>query len=367
MRRLLAFFAVALLATTSIESASAQFTNDFDAFNACVAGTPIRPLAELRADDGQLITDIFEETGEFEGAIDLDNQVLSSGSFSFSSQPLQTQIGDLFDLEDAIQFALVDETPLEFMPNPALGTLNGFCIRHFGLRAQIRVLDGDREVDSFTVEASMAPEFSGGIETDVVCWKNPTGENVTSIEITALLSPNVGTGGESIFVIFSDLELRFEPEVEPEDPSSFEKLGDVVTRLELFTMSLEGSDADKAECALDLLEFVSDEVFFELPEGERLSRYGSTVFLGSAYAIHHLNKIDNEEAHLLAEDVICVLEDVVDFEIAYAIENGGRADFIERAEDIAAVAEFIDEDIDNDAIAALVYRRAWLFAFCSTY
>jgi len=129
---------------------------------------------------------------------------------------------------------------------------------------------------------------------------------------------------------------------------------------------LSGADAENALEAVAFLEWIDDDVFWEQPTGERLSQYGAFVFYGSAYAIRALERIDDPAAEMFVEEVLDMLEEITDYEIAYAVENDGRTRFINRAEFFADMASIIDEDIDNDFIASLAYRIAWANAYYAT-
>ena len=95
--------------------------------------------------------------------------------------------------------------------------------------------------------------------------------------------------------------------------------------------------------------------------------YGGSLFIGGAYTVAYLERVDDPQSDVLIDQLLDVLECIVDREIDYAIANDGHACLLERAEDFANLAEIIDEDFDNQVVATLAYKLAWLNAYYSTY
>jgi len=156
--------------------------------------------------------------------------------------------------------------------------------------------------------------------------------------------------------------------VEPvDDPSCFELLGDVKSEIEDLLAVANAHDAKKLETALGCVCWMQDDVFWEQPSFNRLSNYGGSLFLGAAYTVKFLEKVEDPQADVIIDQLLDVLECIVDSEIEYAIANGGRDSFIDRAEDFAELGDIIEEDLDNEFIATLAYRLAWLNAFYATY
>jgi len=87
----------------------------------------------------------------------------------------------------------------------------------------------------------------------------------------------------------------------------------------------------------------------------------------AAYAICYLEHTGVEGTEDIVDRIIAKLDQIVDEEIDFAIENGGRSDFIERAEDLAEAAEWIDTDLDNPLVATIAYKLAWANAYLATY
>lgn len=367
MKYFLYFSVVAtLLATAMIPSASAQsgsFSTDPAAWSSSVPGTAFTDIVDgLEVFDGVTIVDlVISDPNEEVDFLIATNQDLPWGTILYNDDDVMEVRVANTDLRAAVgvngSLKGFQGDTIEYVVDPALEIVSGFCIRYGTGAAVVRVFDGDNLIATIDAAVGQTVADPDGVH---ICWENTNGDNVTSFDISYI----EGTGVAPAVEIF-DTEIRFIPRV-PVEESNFESLTEVVDQLEDLADSLDGNDAVLANRAIYLLDYIHEDFFWELPEGERLSRYGSTVFLGSAYAVAYLNRIGTEEARLIAEDIVSVLEQVVDAEIAYAYENGGRTDFIERAEDIADVAEYIDEEFDCDAIASLVYRRAWLFAYCST-
>ena len=243
--------------------------------------------------------------------------------------------------------------------NPAVGSLTGFCLRYGNaFQANVNIYEGTTLIDSCNTEVGQN-DIVGGTPT-YICWSNSTGANVTRIEIEPILD---GSGGEEIALLegefsFGDCDAN---------PTCFEQLGSVKDNVASFLDSTTNAeDAYWAEGALDCICWSQQDVFWEQPSGDRLSRYGGSFFIGAAYAVAYLECVDDPQADVLIDELMVVLECIVDAEIEYAIANGGRSCFIDRAEDLANLGEMIDDDFNNEIIATLVYRLAWLNAYYST-
>jgi hypothetical protein len=253
-------------------------------------------------------------------------------------------------------------TPLEGAPiahnlNPALGILEGFCFRYANLSADIRVYDGDTVVDSFT---TVPGQFSVDAPETFICWENTNGVNVTRVEVET--RSGQADVNSALFII--DGEFRFECDPEP-TATCFSQLADVQAGVAALLADADDSDAYWAEGALDCIEWMQDDIFWD-PSGDRLTQYGGTMFIGAAYTVCYLEYVDDPAADLLIDELLAVLECIVDNEIAYAIENGGNSCYIENAEHFANLGEIIDEDFDNQVVATLAYRLAWLHAYYAT-
>lgn len=165
-----------------------------------------------------------------------------------------------------------------------------------------------------------------------------------------------------------DTGIKPEPPAPPvvEEPSCFELLADVQSEIELLLDSSSGENARKLSTALGCIEWIQEDVFWEQPSNDRLSRYGGTFFIGSALIVKYLEAVHDPQADVIIDQFLVVLECIVDNEIAFAIENGGNPNFIDRAEDLADLALLIDEELDSEFIATLAYRLAWLNAYQAT-
>ena len=249
--------------------------------------------------------------------------------------------------------------PVVFNIDPANGVLNGFCLRYFNLAADVRIFDGDTEIDSFT---TVPGQFDSSEPETFICFEND-GSNVTRIEIEPTPGQDMGL---SRFFVDSG-EFRFEEAV-PDLVTCFELLSEFRANVAaLLGNSVPHShDEYLLENVLDCTDWMQQDVFWEQPSGNRLSQYGGTLFIGAAYTIAYLEHVEDPAADVLIDDLLDVLECLVDNEIAYAIANDGHTCFIERAEDFADLAAVIDDDFNNEVVASLAYRLAWLHAYYAT-
>ncbi len=152
-----------------------------------------------------------------------------------------------------------------------------------------------------------------------------------------------------------------------EEVSSQQCLANIAVEIgDLADAATDSADAYALNVACAALNFAAEDEFFE-EDGNRLTRLGGNVFTGAAYAIAFLEYTSVEGTEDIVDRILDKLEQIVDDEIDYAIDNGGRPKFIERAEDLAEVAQWIDEDLDNPVVATVVYKLAWATAFFATY
>ena len=270
--------------------------------------------------------------------------------------------GFLFDnsFEDG-----ADGRPIVFTPNTdVMGPLEGVCFSYFSQFPDIDIAfnayDGDTIVASIPLPAN-AIDDEGIPIAATFGWRNTEGLNVTRFEFAVT---SVVLGRPAGFV--GDGQLAFGDGCDPPEATCFEQLGMVEADLDAFLDTLSGDDAYFAQGALDLVQYMQNDFFWEQPSQNRLSRYGGSLFIGAAYSVLYLEWVDDPEADVLIDELIAVLECIVDHEIAYAIENGGSQSFIDRAEDFALLAEIIDDDFDNEVIASLAYRIAWHNAYYAT-
>ena len=174
-------------------------------------------------------------------------------------------------------------------------------------------------------------------------------ENVTTIAFEPF-------GAEQISIAFAT-GTGTVPELSAQEET--ESIADKVRELaDATTDPLQGRLLDIATFGLGLAarDFLYEE------GGERLSNFGSVVFAGSGLAIRFLERSDVEGTDELTDSILANLKGIADDEIAFAIENGGRASFIARAMDFAARAE----NESDPVFAARFYRLAWVFSNRST-
>ncbi len=344
-----------LICSATSFAQSGAFSTDPDLFCETVPGDVIDiDFGLFVTEDGTLLGDI----AEFADIIE-NNQVLPFGTVS------QTNIENdgIFTVSvngfDFISMPADSISTLTF--NPDNGAVNGFCMRFANLIADVRIFDGETLVDSITTELGQnTPEAA---ET-FICWENTAGVNVTHVEF-AVNSDN----DFSVNFDFALLEGKvvFEPPA-PEPATCFEMLGDVrsdVVAL-LAAADPDSSDAYFLDSAAGCLAWMQDDIFWEQPSGNRLTRYGGSLFVGAAYTVLYLESVDDPAADAIIDGLLDVLECIVDNEIAYAIENDGHDCFIENAEYFAELGDIIDDDFDNEFVATLAYRLAWLNAFYAT-
>ena len=241
-----------------------------------------------------------------------------------------------------------------FEPDSELGDVCGVCFSAFFSNGsstnfaneQLEIFDGDTSLG--IVIPSEDPSFIAG-----------PGQKITRIERRILF-------GQLNVVTDMVLAVKPAPVVE-EDVSSQQCLANIAVEIgDLADAATDSEDAYALNVACAALNFAARDDFFE-EDGNRLTRYGSSVFTGAAYAISFLEYADVEGTEDIVDRILDKLEQIVDDEIDYALANGGTPKFIERAEDLAEVAQWIDEDLDNPVIATFVYKLAWVKAFFATY
>ena len=351
-----AIFGLAILFTTSLATAQEVFT-DCDAWADSVCG-------EIVDNDFQSLLDFNGEVVAGDDTFTAGDvvQTLSWGELTFST--------DVFTGLTIIRINGVNLVPFEvgspllFTPNSDQLPFEGVCFEYFA-NADItfRAFDGDTVVETVTFPAT-SPDADGGLidgEPGIVGWQNTDGLNITSFEFELAEGGTLGAIGAGEFS-FGEI---CPPEV-PEVPTCFDQLGQVKANTEALLPELTGSDLYFAECALDCICWMQSDTFWEQPSGNRLTRYGGTMFVGAAYTIWYLECVEDSRSDVIIDELIGVLECIVDNEILYAIENGGNQCYIDRAEDFADLAEIIDDDFENEVVATLAYRLAWLNAFYAT-
>lgn len=196
---------------------------------------------------------------------------------------------------------------------------------------------------------------TGPGQTDVndpetfIYWDNTNGDNVTRVEI----EPAADIPGSAALAIF-DGEFRFA--CEPDSATCYEQMSDVRADVAaLLATTNDNCDAYYLEGAINCLDWMQEDIFWEQPSGNRLSQYGGSMFIGAAYTVLYLEYVDDPAADVLIDELLSVLECIVDNEIAYAIENGGNSCYIDNAQHFAELGTIIDDDFDNQVVATLAY------------
>ncbi len=320
----------------------------------------------------------------FESIVNVDGVVIEGSGLGLSeiAQPQQFAWGQLsstatpgteefvgfqvtfFGVPQPVSVSLVNNARAIFDLDPSLGQVDGLFFQGRDGALQIRLFDGDTLVATL-LESEFDPVRVDGMRD--YGWINSNGLNVTRFEI--LVEP---TPGRSSIPTIANLDFAFIPLDEAPAPPApadtcFQRLADVRAEIETLLASSEGKDAVLLQGALDLVTFSQDDVFWVQPSADRLSAYGGSVFLASAYAIVFLERAQDPQSDGIIDALLDTLDCLVDREIEYAIANDGRGGFIERAMDLAELADIIDEDLDNQVVASLAYKLAWVNAFYSTY
>ncbi len=270
--------------------------------------------------------------------------------------PTIPEFGDEVETVETLNIIDIDsllvpnDLVLALEPNSDLGTAFGICIpNQFGSfpaddpTAVIgTIFDGDTVIGEITA----VDDFS---------FIAAPGQTITRVEFISIQPTD-------ILVAFGP-----NPELPSEDVSNQECLANIAAEIgALADAATDSSDAYALNVACAALNFAAKDEFYE-EDGNRLSRFGCNVFTGAAYAICYLEHTGLEGTEEIVDRIVDKLEQIVDDEIDYAIANGGRPNFIERAEDLAEVADWIDEDLDNPFVASIAYKLAWANAYFATY
>ena len=238
-------------------------------------------------------------------------------------------------------------------PDASLGIACGFCLTSdsgFFNESPIEdgvvtFFDGDTQIGQAT-----GPDFS---------FLAQPGETITRVDFADLR-------------FAYDFQVAFCPDVTPELPpvvelSKQECLKAIAEEVgALADAATDDYEAYALNVACAALHFSAKDKFYE-EDGNRLTAHGGNVFTGAAYAICYLEHTGVEGTEDIVDRIVEKLEEIVDCEIEYAIANGGTPRFIERAEDFAEAAEWIDEELDNPVVATIAYKLAWANAYFATY
>jgi len=238
-------------------------------------------------------------------------------------------------------------TEFSLTPDPALGTAYGFCL--------VSGRDGNSFLGSPDDVVSIfdGDTLIGQVTGDDQSFFAAPGETITRIDFVGAL--------------VCDLQVAFCTDVPDPEVSNQECFENIAAEVgALADAATDSNDAYALNVASAALSFSAKDKFYE-EDGNRLSRFGSNVFTGAAYAICYLEHTGVEGTEEIVDRILEKLEQIVDDEIAYAIENGGQPNFIERAEDFAEVAEWIDNELDNPFVATIAYKLAWANAYFATY
>ena len=287
-----------------------------------------------------------------------------------NSAAISFQASTSFPISKGIIFDVGGEDgtgPAVFTPNTAaLGPLEGVCFSYLtddnDSVITFNAYDGETLVASFPLP-NAPDDDTGKPVASTFGWQNTEGLNVTRFEFAIEKSE---TSTIDPIGVVGDGQLSFGEGCDPPEVSCFDQLADIKADLADFVGTLSGNDAYFAQGALDCIDWMQHDCFWEQPSGNRLTRYGGSLFIGAAYTVAYLEWIDDPEADVLIDELVAVLECLVDHEIAYAIANGGNTCYIDRAEDYAELGNIIDEDFDNEVVATLAYRLAWLHAYYAT-
>ena len=294
----------------------------------------------------------------------------ASGQASFSAIPLNDGV---VGVVTALAEADTEEEPIVFtFNNPELGPLNGFLFSFTRPLTNITsgdvvvsTFNGDTPLESFVVSSDELSSDANGVDSfSFGLINDDASQNITSVEVMA--ADGSETDGALNGLIVTDARFVFS-DVEPPVETCFAQLTDVGLEVSALLANSEGRDAAYLRGALSCIQWSQSDFFWEQPSGDRLSIYGSSVFIGAAYTVSYLQRVDDPQADVIVDQLLDVLECIVDNEIEYAIANGGRESFIERAVDFAELGEIIDGDFDNQVVATLAYKLAWVHAYYSTY
>lgn len=241
--------------------------------------------------------------------------------------------------------------------DPSQGQLEGYLIKTANVAPPIvSLFDGDTLVG--TINHDSSPLF-----LDVFAFAfgfvNTDGLNVTKIVIEDN-SPSPPS--------ISCVDVSFTPnDVAPPAETCFDQLADVKAEVEALLATSTGKDAHLLASVVDCICWTQHDCFWVQPSGDRLTAYGSNVFLGNAYSIAYLEHVSDPQADVIIDQLLDTLECLVDREIEYAIANGGREANIDKAMDFADLADVIDDEFDNQVVSSLAYKLAWVNAYYATY
>lgn len=313
---------------------------------------------------------------EYESLIDIDGDPIQLGMGNVSIELFPSQSISLGQLSFEDDFELFQNTPpflifrspledpkpLVLDLDPDLGKVEGLSLQTGILR--VSLFDGDTLLENFVPLANDPDPNSDQIFN----WINTQGLNITRIEFSAPEPGDLPDGTEILEAggLVGPIKASFLPC--PEEPETcFDQLDDVKAEVEALLATATGKDARRLQNALDCICWSQHDCFWVQPSGDRLTGYGSNVFLAGAYAICYLERVSDPQADVIIDQYLAALECLVDKEIEYAIANGGTQCYIDQAIDYADLAEVIDDEFDNQVVASLAYRLAWLNAYYSTY
>jgi len=253
---------------------------------------------------------------------------------------------------------VVDDTTTCLELDPALGQFEGFLLQtNTFFPPTISLFDGDTLVQTVALMAGDSPfDLDDGFSYGWI--------NTDELEVTKIVIEDNTPGS----LIINTFDISTIPDVvEPPAETCFDELGAVKSEIEALLATATGDDALYLQCALNCICWTQQDCFWVQPSGDRLSVYGSSVFLANAYTVCYLERVADPQSDVIIDQLLDVLECIVDKEIEYAIANGGTQCYIDRAADYAELGDIIDDDFDNQVIATLAYRLAWLNAYYSTY
>ena len=279
--------------------------------------------------------------------------------------PAQPEIFTILEFSNPLN----DPQPLVLELDPSLGQLEGFFVEAGRLR--VSLFDGDTLLDNYPVSTSTTTSVIG---INQAGWINTQGLNVTRIEFSRATDEDLGPSGGLTRAsgLLGNLKAAFTPLPEPpaEEPPAetcFDQLEDVKAEVEALLATATDADAYRLQSVFDCVCWIQNDAFWVQPSGDRLTSYGGNVFLGGAYTIAFLERVSDPQADVIIDQLLDVLACLVDREIEYAIENGGRQANIDKAMDFADLGDIIDDEFENEVVASLAYKLAWLNAFYSTY
>lgn len=148
--------------------------------------------------------------------------------------------------------------------------------------------------------------------------------------------------------------------------TNFENLEAVGDAIESLLADSTGFDEFRLNRALSFVNFSQQDQFWLQPSENRLSNLGGNALASISVATLFLRSVDDPRAEAIVDSLLDVVRGVVDAEIEFATDNGGRSRFLNRAIGWNNFADSVDERIGNPVLTSIAYRRAWLFANFST-